>query len=89
MQSDDWKASSGDKCSAAKPQCPAGFYCYNDACVGKMRPTHVEGLICAWDLVAKAIEHKALGIDASFAFLLFCEHTIRGLLASRTVRVAV
>ena len=40
-QSDDWKASSGDKCSAAKPQCPAGFYCYNDACVGKMRPTHV------------------------------------------------
>ena len=40
-----------------------------------MRPTRVEGLIYAWDLVAKAIEHKALGIDASFAFLLFCEYT--------------
>ena len=47
-----------------------------------MRPTRVEGLIYAWDLVAKAIEHKALGIDASFAFLLFCEHTIRGPLAT-------
>ena len=28
-----------------------------------MRPTYPEDLIYAWDLVAKAIEHKALGVQ--------------------------
>lgn len=75
-QSDDWKSSSGQSCSASKPQCsgteiPGGWYCYNDACVGKMRPTYAEDLIYAWDLIAKAIEHKALGVQGSFAFVLF------------------
>jgi hypothetical protein len=74
-QSDDWKSSTGQSCSATKPQCdgeiPGGYYCYNDACVGKMRPTYVEDLIYAWDLIAKAVEHKALGVQGSFAFVLF------------------
>ena len=74
-QSDDWQSSSGQKCSAAEPQCagetPGGWFCYNDACVGKMRPQYGEDLIYAWDIVAKAVEHKAVGTQASFAFVLF------------------
>jgi hypothetical protein len=36
-----------------------------------MRPTQEADSIFAWDLVAKAIEHKAIGLRASFAFVLF------------------
>ena len=36
-----------------------------------MRPQYAEDLIYAWDLVAKAIEHKAVGLQGSFAFVLF------------------
>lgn len=51
--------------------CPAGFFCDSGQCKGKMRPTLEEDVIYAWDLIVKAIEHKALGIDASFMFILF------------------
>lgn len=62
-QYDDWKSSSGQKCSTAAPHCdgdtPGSYFCYDGSCVGKMRPGHAEDVIYAWDLVAKAIEHKA------------------------------
>lgn len=36
-----------------------------------MRPEYAEDVIYAWDLVAKAVEHKTVGLQASFAFVLF------------------
>jgi hypothetical protein len=75
-QADVWKSQTKQPCSgkgvvAAAPVCPTGYFCDDGVCKGKMRPTFEEDLIYAWDIVAKAIEHKALGIDASFAFILF------------------